>query len=181
MFDEMSIAIHINYNMKQDEVEGFATQNISGHAFADHTQNEKDGNMAEEEDHTTEEMCVDFPKDPSLSYLEQQALNYVLDFVMKKMKPILNNCSDCFNKLLTNEVTENHLFTSRKEYFKNKRALTYVSPQFQYKKKLLQSLLQTLSAYQFTCEEHLSLNKGNIGGNNFRCTVGKAAGLSNKE
>ncbi|KAL1489922.1 hypothetical protein ABEB36_013848 [Hypothenemus hampei] len=121
--------------------------------------NEKDGNMAEEEDHTTEEMCVDFPKDPSLSYLEQQALNYVLGFVMKKVKPILNNCNDCFNKLLTNE------------------ALTYVSPQFQkemasiyvgfkrciqnnlHKKKLLQSLLQILSAYQFTCEEHLSLNK----------------------
>ncbi|KAL1502887.1 hypothetical protein ABEB36_007965, partial [Hypothenemus hampei] len=62
-------------------------------------QNEKD----DEEDHTTEEVYVDFPKDPSLLYLEEQALNYVLGFVMKEMKPIVNNCNDCFNKLLTNE------------------------------------------------------------------------------
>ncbi|KAL1516265.1 hypothetical protein ABEB36_000184 [Hypothenemus hampei] len=38
MFDEMSLATHINYLIKQDEVEGFATQNTSGHAFANHAQ-----------------------------------------------------------------------------------------------------------------------------------------------
>ncbi|CAH0563112.1 unnamed protein product [Brassicogethes aeneus] len=60
-----------------------------------------------------------------IGYIENQALTYVLGFILKKIKPKTKDCEECCQRLFCEMPDKEHEFVIRKDY--GGRKLTYVN------------------------------------------------------
>ncbi|KAF5281207.1 hypothetical protein FQA39_LY17847 [Lamprigera yunnana] len=105
-------------NCKDDKLDMFfSLQNLQ----------EQDLHDSQEEVTMQEEVVHHVVEAPTIGYIENQSLHYVLGFIVKSIKPLIKDCALRNPKMFTDSFAESYKYTSLEEYVAGRKILTYIS------------------------------------------------------